>query len=163
MICQPSGDLNVSTTVVVGLDPLHEDLAPLHLAATLARAVGAQLVAVSNYLHDPFTDAITGGSTERDRKSATTRALKHQAADHGAELLVAGDSSPAHTLHRVAEERHAVAIVVGSTRKGTVGRLTSGSTAERLLQGAPSPVVIVPRGAESAFERLTERAATVTR
>ena len=34
--------------------------------------------------------------------------------------------------------------MVGSTRRGPVGRVTPGSTAERLLHGAPCPVAVTP-------------------
>ena len=37
-------------------------------------------------------------------------------------------------------------VVVGSTRRGPVGRVVPGSTGERLLHGSPCPVAIVPRG-----------------
>ena len=39
-------------------------------------------------------------------------------------------------------------IVVGSSHVGRLGRVRPGSTAERLLHGAPCPVAVVPRGFE---------------
>ena len=36
--------------------------------------------------------------------------------------------------------------MVGSTRRGAVGRVVRGSTAERLMHGAPCPIAIVPPG-----------------
>ena len=47
-------------------------------------------------------------------------------------------SSTARALHELAESRSAVAAVVGSSDRGALGRLFPGSTAERLLHGAPT-------------------------
>jgi nucleotide-binding universal stress UspA family protein len=49
-------------------------------------------------------------------------------------------------LHVLAEAKRAALIVVGSTRREALGRVLTGSTAERLLQGAPCPIAIAPRG-----------------
>jgi nucleotide-binding universal stress UspA family protein len=56
------------------------------------------------------------------------------------------NTSPAHALHATAEEEHAGIIVVGSSHTGRLGRVLPGSTAERLLHGAPCPVAVVPLG-----------------
>jgi nucleotide-binding universal stress UspA family protein len=39
-------------------------------------------------------------------------------------------------------------IVLGSTHRGGLGRVMPGSVAERLLNGAPCPVAVAPRGYE---------------
>ncbi|MDN5763897.1 MAG: universal stress protein, partial [Microlunatus sp.] len=46
----------------------------------------------------------------------------------------------------LAEELTASAIVVGSGADAAIGRLSPGSTSERLLHGAPCPVAVAPRG-----------------
>ena len=56
------------------------------------------------------------------------------------------DTSPAHALQATAEEERAGLIVVGSSHTGRLGRVLPGSTAERLLHGAPCPVAVVPLG-----------------
>lgn len=56
------------------------------------------------------------------------------------------DPSPAHALHTHSEKLGAALLVVGSTHRGTVGRVVPGSTGERLLHGSSCPVAIVPRG-----------------
>lgn len=132
--------------IIVGLDPLNEDEAPLHLANGLAQTTGAPLVAVAAYLHDPITDAVSWGAVERDLRAHATEGIKDIAGGTHAEVVVAGGSSPAHVLHREAAERDAAMIVIGSTRKGLVGRLTPGSTAERLLHGAHCPVAVATAG-----------------
>jgi nucleotide-binding universal stress UspA family protein len=54
-----------------------------------------------------------------------------------------GTSVPG-TLHRAAESLGAAMLVVGSTDRGPRTRVLPGSTAERLMHGAPCPVAVVP-------------------
>jgi nucleotide-binding universal stress UspA family protein len=56
--------------------------------------------------------------------------------------------SPAGTLQELAHELGAAAIVVGSSHRGTVGRLLIGDVAAGLLHGSTCPVVVAPRGYE---------------
>ena len=85
------------------------------------------------------------------------RALREEAEGRLAEARVAlgretdveyravASRSPAEALHRLAEAEADV-IVVGSSHRGTMGRVLVGSVAERLLSGSPVPVAIAPRG-----------------
>lgn len=59
------------------------------------------------------------------------------------------NTSPAHALQATAEQEQAGIIVVGSSHTGRLGRVLPGSTAERLLHGAPCPVAVVPLGYRS--------------
>lgn len=79
-------------------------------------------------------------------------------AAHGAELMrglgfaaeplvAAGDVSAGATLVRLARERDASLIVVGSHRYGRVERMLVGSTSRHVLEHAPCPVLLV-RAAE---------------
>ena len=54
--------------------------------------------------------------------------------------------SAARVLSEVAEAEQADLVVVGSSRRGALGRLLPGTTAERLLHDAPCPVAVAPRG-----------------
>ena len=54
--------------------------------------------------------------------------------------------SAARVLSEVAEAEQADLVVVGSSRRSTLGRLLPGTTAERLLHDAPCPVAVAPRG-----------------
>ena len=60
-------------------------------------------------------------------------------------VAVASISAP-RALDRLAESQHAELIVVGAAHTGHLGRIFPGSTAERLLHGAPCPVAVVPEG-----------------
>ena len=50
------------------------------------------------------------------------------------------DTSPSRALHILAEIERASLVVIGSSHRGAVGRVFAGTTAERLLHGAPCPV-----------------------
>ena len=54
--------------------------------------------------------------------------------------------SPPRVLTGVAEAEQADLVVVGSSHRGAIGRVLPGTTAERLLHGAPCAVAVAPRG-----------------
>lgn len=54
--------------------------------------------------------------------------------------------SSAHGLHTFAEDHDADLVVVGSSHRGKVGQTLAGTIGNRLLNGAPCPVAIAPRG-----------------
>jgi nucleotide-binding universal stress UspA family protein len=58
---------------------------------------------------------------------------------------VASDS-PARALIELAAAEHADLVVVGSSHRGTIGRVLPGTTAERLLHGAPCAVAVASHG-----------------
>jgi nucleotide-binding universal stress UspA family protein len=132
--------------VLVGLDPDHQDDAPLTVGRALAELTGAPLMVAGTFLHDPITNAVSTGTVDADRRAEVLRELEARTAGVDADLLVKGGPSPARTLHEAAVELDASLLVVGSTRRGALGRVVPGSTAERLLQGSPCPVVVTPAG-----------------
>jgi nucleotide-binding universal stress UspA family protein len=62
------------------------------------------------------------------------------------EYRTVASSSAAHGLHDLAEEVGAEVIAVGSVRTAPRGRLSAGSTAERLLAGSVCPIAVAPAG-----------------
>jgi nucleotide-binding universal stress UspA family protein len=64
----------------------------------------------------------------------------------GVTIRVIPSDSAARVLSELAEAEQADLVVVGSSRRSTLGRLLPGTTAERLLHDAPCPVAVVPRG-----------------
>ena len=58
------------------------------------------------------------------------------------ELVPVGDTSAARGLDRIAEERAADLIVLGSSHQGGRGVLAGRTTVQRLLHGAPCPVAV---------------------
>jgi nucleotide-binding universal stress UspA family protein len=136
----------VSKPVIVAIDPLAPGREPLILGAALARLSGAPLVAAGVFLHDAITDAVSGGLVERDLREHARGALEQVVGETAAEVVVAGGRSAPHVLHDLAAERDAGLIVVGSSRRGRLGRLAPGTTADRLLHGATCPVAVAPNG-----------------
>jgi nucleotide-binding universal stress UspA family protein len=66
-----------------------------------------------------------------------------------AESRVVACNSVPRGLQQVADAESALAIVVGSSHRGPVGRIAPGSVGERLLHGASCPVAVAPRGYSS--------------
>jgi nucleotide-binding universal stress UspA family protein len=57
-------------------------------------------------------------------------------------MLVHGPAA----LHALADKQDVAAIVLGSSRRGPVGRVVAGRVAHRLLSEAPCPIVVAPAG-----------------
>ena len=130
--------------IIVAVDPERDDDAPLRAGVALARITGSPLVVVGAYLHDDITNAVSHGAVDRDQRAHVLEVLEARTATLDAELIVKGGSPPSHVLHDAAVDLDALVVVVGSTHRGPVGRVAPGTTAERLLHGAPYPVAIVP-------------------
>jgi nucleotide-binding universal stress UspA family protein len=133
--------------ILVGIDGTPGSDDALAFAKRLAAATGAPLRLATAF---PYSDAHSRASNEAYRNALRDDAvamLDRAAAgvDGHVQTYVVADVSPAHALHRIAEETGAALIVVGSTHRGPVGRVLPGSTAERLLHGSSCPVAIVPR------------------
>jgi nucleotide-binding universal stress UspA family protein len=135
--------------IIVGVDPLAPDKSPVTLGAALAHLTGAPLVLVASYLHDTLTNAVSGGRVEQELREDAAAALEELAAGVEAERVIAGGFSASRVLHDLAVERDAGLLVVGSSRRGRLGRLAPGTTAERLLHGATCPVAVAPAGLSS--------------
>jgi nucleotide-binding universal stress UspA family protein len=134
--------------ILVGVDPLRHDPEAAVLAALLARSLHAPVVAAAIYPLEPLRYG-GGEAYERElRGTALARLNAVEAAFHGVELetvAIAGTSA-ARALHGLAEERGAGLLVVGSTHHGVSGRISLGSTADRLLHGATCPIAVAPLG-----------------
>lgn len=65
-----------------------------------------------------------------------------------AEIRVVERTSAARGLAAAIEEVRPGVVVVGSTRRGPVGQVLPGSTAARVIEGAPCPVAVAPHGYE---------------
>jgi nucleotide-binding universal stress UspA family protein len=124
--------------IIVGYDPKSSDRSPVAFALRAARFTGAPLVVACVGSDEEQTGDAAGALEELQREvDAEGVEVEH------AELAGA---SAARALHESAEERDAGLLVVGSTGRGAVGKILPGSTAERLMHGAPCPIAIVPHG-----------------
>ncbi len=133
--------------IIVGYDPRSADRSPVAFALRAARFTGAPLIVASVGSDAAAHDA----RVEEDLIDGAGGALEALQRDLDAEGVAVEtveleSTSAARALHEAAEERDAGLLVVGSTGRGAVGRLLPGSTAERLMHGAPCPIGVVPHG-----------------
>jgi nucleotide-binding universal stress UspA family protein len=117
--------------ILVGYDVERGDRAPLEFALAAADFTGAPLIVAT--VHGPAQSL-----------DSVAYELRREGIDVDFRPLVG--SSAARALHEAAEELGAALLVVGSTERGRMGRVLPGSTAQRLLHGAPCPIAVVPRG-----------------
>jgi nucleotide-binding universal stress UspA family protein len=132
--------------IVAGADGTDSGLDAVALGAHLAGAVGVPLTVVCV---SPEQAELAGAEAADDvgrHAAAILESAREVVGDLPAELRTVAASSPARGLAELAEEEGAEAVVVGSTRRGAIGRVMTGSTAERLLHGTGCPVAVAPRG-----------------
>jgi nucleotide-binding universal stress UspA family protein len=134
-------------TVLVGYDPQTMDRAPVRFA--VAAAVFAEVPLVVASVQAGLTPAV------RERDDAVGGALERLRAelarDHGIEVRAriveaATPAGAARALQSVIDQEHAGLVVVGSTRRGVIGQVAPGTTAQRVINGCACPVIVVPRG-----------------
>jgi nucleotide-binding universal stress UspA family protein len=153
----------MSTPILVGFDPTAGDRAPVELAVALARLTeasvvvgcvqrGAQAIGIS------FAQSLPYAIVDPDLGDDCTAALEQLEPELRATGVAVASrplpsTSAARALHEEAEREHAELIVVGAGRRSGDGAVAEGSTAARLLRGAPCAVAVVPRGwtAEGGF------------
>jgi len=136
------------TQIVVGVDASERANDAVALAATLARISGAQLLISHVFPLDTVASPVGLPDFERRARERAERLLAGHVEIVGVKAVAVPmpGGSPARRLQELAEEVGAVAIVIGSSHRGALGRVFAGTTAERLLHGAPCPVFVAPRG-----------------
>jgi nucleotide-binding universal stress UspA family protein len=137
--------------VIAAIDAAHEDVAPAALGALLARLLGEPLVLTTVYAVDLAIDNLISEYAEHLEREAQDALERVAASLRETDVLVSvravgALSSPAGALHQLAEREDASVLVLGSSRRGTVGRVFPSAVTDRLLHGAPCPVAIAPSG-----------------
>jgi nucleotide-binding universal stress UspA family protein len=119
-------------------------------AVALARLLDEQLVLVNVYPRVPALDR-TGEAGYR--KTLADRSLqvlgdgaRKWSLEHDGAVRAVASTSRARGLDEMARAENADLIVLGSTGRGTMGRVLVGSVGERLLHGSPVPVAVAPLG-----------------
>jgi len=141
----------MSKPIIVGYDPMTSDPAPVNFGVAAARFTGAPLVLASACAAGDRPDA---GQRDEELVLDASDALAAARSELDPEGIPVDcrelpNTSAARALHEVSEAEDAGLLVLGSTRRGPVGRVLPGSTAERLMHGAPCPLAIVPPGWEA--------------
>jgi nucleotide-binding universal stress UspA family protein len=143
-------------TVLAAFDPQTLDRAPVRFAVAAARFADVPLVVAS--VRAGMTpvacarDDLLGEELERLRASLSR--------DHGIDVRTRNveASTPAGVargLQSVVDEEHASLVVVGSSKRGVIGQVVAGTTAQRVIDGCTCPVVVVPHGYDAPKELTT--------
>lgn len=138
-------------TIVVGVDGSVDSQRALEWTAELARALGADVVAVHALgllSHLGQSERVSPAQEHRDEVRALlenewTAVLRSSGVRHRC-LVVEGN--PVLALMATADEQHADLVVVGPRGTGGFPGLQLGSTSHQLLQHSHRPVAIVPQG-----------------
>jgi nucleotide-binding universal stress UspA family protein len=135
--------------ILVGYDAKTSDRAPVLFGVAAARLTGAPLIVATVGAAQPGSDGHSAAHLEDDLLADASEALARVGADlerEGISIEVRRleSTSAARALHEAAEAEDAGLLVVGSTRRGQVGRVLPGSTTERLMHGAPCAIAVVP-------------------
>jgi nucleotide-binding universal stress UspA family protein len=141
----------MSKPIIAGYDPATADRAPVNFGVAAASFTGARLIVASV---SAAGDRPGAGQQDEDLVLDCSGALaeaERELEREGIPVECRGltGTSAARALHESAEAEEAGLLVVGSTRQGAIGRVLPGSTAERLMHGAPCPIAIVPSGWEA--------------
>jgi nucleotide-binding universal stress UspA family protein len=153
----------MSRPILVGYDPRTADRGPVNFGVAAARLTGAPLsiacvhvgprpLAVSagqplSYAIAPAEDTLVSDCSNKLRQLEKELEAEGVPADY---LKLPGDSA-ARVLHEAAEAQQAGLVVVGSGHGDRAPKVL-GSTAERLVHGAPCPIAVVPSGWAAAGE-----------
>jgi nucleotide-binding universal stress UspA family protein len=135
--------------IIVAVDESQGSSDAIALASTLAGFTGSTLTLVNVFPYDVDPSRASNQEFEEYMRQDSRELLERLRDAHGdetVELKAIANSSPSHGLHALAEQEDVDLIVVGSTHTGRAGRVLPGSTAERLLHGAPCPVAVAPNG-----------------
>ena len=135
--------------IIVGVDESDRSKDAAALAALLARGTDAEIVLVCAYAYDDVPGR--GAHTDyrrylrEDAEAALERAKSGISETPRMWSVAIAEVSPAKGIQAVAAKEGASLIVIGSSGRGGAGRVFAGTTAERLLHGAPCPVAVAPR------------------
>lgn len=144
-----------SRTILIGIEDTAEGRDALALGELLAATLNAQpLVAmVLPYPHHLMNHKDLEHALAHDSRELFALARDQLSAQEVRTEAVA-ETSPAAALYALAEEEGAIAVVVGSTHRGVLGRVYPGSVGANLLHGSPCAVVVAPRGYAESEEHL---------
>ena len=126
-------------SVVVGYVPTGEGESALRHAVREARSRGVRLIVVNTSRGDSLDDE---RYADNEQLAALGATLAEQDVDHELVHAIRGKDASEEILD-VAHERRADLVVIGLRRRSAVGKLLLGSTAQRVLLGAPCPVLAV--------------------
>ena len=136
-------------TIVVGIDDSPGSRRALAWTAELASELSARVFAVHAFEPLAHVSELTPGvdlRALRDRVASQVQGelcqpLRERGVQHEARTL---EGEPADVLLHTARKEKADLIVVGARRMGLLKTLALGSTSQKVMHHAGSPIVIVP-------------------
>jgi nucleotide-binding universal stress UspA family protein len=133
--------------LLVGFDGSGGGRDALELARTIGVPAEAKVlvIAVSPYGPLPVDFSALEDDTAKEAEPLFGEA-RERLPGLDVECRVFGGGSAAQVMTDIAEAEEVDLIVVGSPHRGAIGRALIGSVAEGLLHGAPSAVIVAPRG-----------------
>ncbi len=133
--------------VVVGVDGAEGGRDAIALARMLC-APGGQLTLAHVYAGEARVWRGSSGAYDRVERERSEEVLKRARDDAGvdAELRWYGAPSPGRGLHELAESLGADLLVIGSSRRGLMGRVLTGDDTRAALNGAPCAIAVAPAG-----------------
>jgi nucleotide-binding universal stress UspA family protein len=140
----------MANPILVGYDAGRGDRAPLEFGLAAAGFTGAPVIVAAVHSSEGGPDGAGAGVVEEQLAEGPGESMDHLANELRQQGINVDcrwlrGTSAARALHEAAEEFGAGLLVVGSTERGGVGQVVPGSTAERLMHGAPCPIAVVPR------------------
>lgn len=144
-------------SVIVGLDGREHDGDALALARLLQSTLGGRLLLAHVVPPAPLGRGLA--EAESLERSDGEELLAHAAEGIGdaADTMLIDPGSPARGLSGLAAVRHASMLVLGSSHRGTVGRIVPGGVASHLLGRASCAIAVAPVG----YARLAPRSVSV--
>lgn len=150
-------------TILVGYRADESGVSALHLAVLLARSADTDLV-VCAIVADAWPVDPTNLDTEflayldRVADQQLAQAQRWISEDVPTTFVARHARSVPKGLMAAADEFDADMIVVGSSSTAAHGRLSLGSTAERIAHSSPLPVAMAPKGFRAAIDATVRRA-----
>ena len=133
--------------VVVGVDEHQGGHDAVALAKRLAAPAGEVTLAhIHRIVSEPFTRGYDDEQASEIRRSTAILEAARAGAEIDARLWSTGAESVGRGLHELVETLNADLLVLGSTRRGFLGRVLIGDDTRAALNGASCAVAIAPAG-----------------
>jgi nucleotide-binding universal stress UspA family protein len=145
----------IMSTILIGVDATGRSEDAIAFARRFAPATTGDVVVATIV---PRSAEV--GSPARHDAHETVRRMSGLLAGVAAERVhtaVIAERSAPQGLNLLAAAESASMVVIGSTHTGPLGRVRPGSTAERLLTGAPCAVAVVPHGYRTEHDQPIHR------
>jgi nucleotide-binding universal stress UspA family protein len=148
----------MSRPVLVGFDGSEHGGDALALGEALASSLAAPLIVLVAYTPEQWLWA--PGTAEpldaEERRSVAARAKAALAARPDLDVRVVASPSAAGALQAEAEREGAQIVVVGSSHRGTLGRVLLGTVTQEVLDAAPCAVAVAPAGLAGSPPRFSK-------